>query len=743
VKRATQDRSAATSAILLVWAASLIVAFMMFRSSDVGRLPSLASSFFRSLSASSLFGTSGLANSAVAILIAALIVLSWYGLGHLLLLSLARRLRSVAVEADETRSMAFDVAVTCALGAGAWSLLWFALGAVGAYKKGTALVALPVGLGLFALALRRGRLAHEQQQPGRSVEVADAPARAALFLIIFACALALVAALAPPTAKDTLLYHISLPRAFIAAGGFTDVPYNIANFLPLGAEMHGVWAMLLGGFVGERTAEAAYGATLFAFFPLLVAFVYGWARQRGLDRAWAIIAALLIASIPTAYYVAASGYIDLALSLYTALAVQALARWSTTLDDEQLVRAALALGFALGIKLTAIFVVLPLALIVLLRARQAQEGSAGDGAKTSARGGMRGRARGASHVRRIVVGGLGALLLACVVASPWYIRTWARTGSPVFPFYLNIWKGSAPGWDAERSLMFQEINSWYGGQEKNALSYLAAPVRLSLMGQPDQPAYYDGVIGVAFLFGLPLVVWAWWRSRLDAELKIAAGVSAMLFIFWLFSSEQARYLLPALPALAVAVAASSVSTADGKKAKNASRVLKWTLLCVGVAGSLTTLAWFVEQNPLRVVLGGETRRDYLSRRLDYYPYYELVNSTLPASARVWLINMRRDTYYIERPYFSDYMFEDYTIKRYVEEADTAAAVRARARAAGITHLLVRHDVLLDYARSPIVDDRRSRAQNMEKMRILQAFLTEGTKVIRSDERFMLIELPPV
>jgi hypothetical protein len=699
---------------------SLTVSFLSFRGPDVWQLPSLASSFFHALSSSSTFGLAGLYASAVGSLIGALILISWYGLGDLLL-HLARARRDADEDAEETQSRAFEWARASALGAGAWSLLWFALGAVRLYRRPVALVALLIGLGLFVLAYRRRRVMR------RSDEAMSGPRRAAFTLTILSLALAFLSSLAPPTAKDTLLYHISLPRVFIAAGGFTDVPNNIANFLPLGTEMHSVWAMLLGGLVGERAAEAASGATLFAFFPLLVAFVYGWARQKGLDRTWATIAALLIASVPTVYSVAASGYIDLALSLYVALAVSAVARWWNTLDREHLVYAALALGFALSIKLTAIFVVLPLALIVLLRARQAQGESAAR--------------EGGASVGRIALGGLVALVLACVIASPWYVKTWARTGSPVFPFYLNIWKGSAPGWDTERSLLFQELNSRYGGYPKNALDYVVAPVRLSLMGQPEQPVFYDGVVGVAFLFGLPLIVWAWRRLGLDVELRIAAAVSSVLFIFWLFSSEQMRYLLPALPALAVAVAAAGALVAD-RYGKKSGRILQWTVIIIGLAGYLTTLAWFAEQNPLRVVLGGETRRDYLARRLDYYPYYELINSEFPASARVWLINMRRDTYYIERPYFSDYMFEDYTIKKYVEEARTAADVRRRAREAGITHLLVRYDVLLDYDQSPIVDDRLPREQNLEKMKILKDFLTDGTKVIRNDRKFMLIELPP-
>jgi len=729
VKRSTQKRGGAWGAILLVWGVSLIVAFLSFRSADVWRLPSFASSFFQSLSLSTLFGLKGLAESAAGVIIAALITLSWYGLGDLIV-RLAQKLNAQEEEdeddgADQYSSRIFNLARACALGAGAWSLLWFLLGALKLYRRPTALVATLLGVALFVLAYKR----HRGTRP--KTESMSATGRVALSLSILTGALALMAALAPPTAKDTLLYHISLPKIFIAAGGLTDVPYNIASFLPLGAELHSVWAMLLGQPLSERAAEAASGATQFAFFPLLVAFVYGWARRLRLDRTWSSLAAVLTASVPTIYYVAASGYIDLALSLYVALAVEAVARWWKTLRTEQLVYAALALSFALCLKLTAIFVVLPLALVILLRARQAQE--------EQEQHESAGRARRAS-AGRIALGGLGALVLACMLASPWYIRTWAQTGSPVFPFYLNIWKGSAQGWDTERSLLFQEINSRYGGYPKNALSYLAAPVRLSLMGQPDLPDFYDGVLGVAFLFGLPLIVWAWWRSGLDVELRIALMVSAVLFIFWLFSSQQMRYLLPALPALSVAVAASGALFAD-RQGRAIGKALQWMLTAIAAAGSLTVLAWFMEQNPLRVVLGGEERANFLARRLDYYPYYEIINRELPPNARVWLINMRRDTYNIERPYFSDYMFEDYTIKNFVEESRTGREVLARARAAGITHLLVRLDVLLDYDQSTIVDDRRSRAENLEKMKILQDFLTEGTRIIRRDARFMLVELP--
>jgi hypothetical protein len=68
-------------------------------------------------------------------------------------------------------------------------------------------------------------------------------------------------------------------------------------------------------------------------------------------------------------------------------------------------------------------------------------------------------------------------------------------------------------------------------------------------------------------------------------------------------------------------------------------------------------------------------------------------------------------------------------------------IRDRVRADGITHLLVRHDILLDYRRSPIVDDRRRRDENVARLTLLADFFGRGTRLIKGDQKFWLIELP--
>jgi hypothetical protein len=691
MKQSAPPQTAAITAFTVLWAGVWLVVFLSSRGADAGQLPTLAGNFLRSFAAA---GTDWSAPAArlLGVALALLIVGAWYGLGDLI---------ERFLPGDDAGPLA--VARRCALGAGGWSLLWFAFGAAHLYRRGVAWAALVAGVALLVAAILRAR-------KGWRLPLNDAVSRTSAALLGMVLLLGLLAALAPPTAKDTLLYHFALPKEFIATGGHTVAPGNLASYLPLGVEMHGLWAMLLGG----RAAEAAAGAVTFAFAPLLALALYGWAREMGLDAAWPLIAALLVASVPTAYYVTAHAYVDVALALYFALATHALARWWATLSSRHLWHAGLALGGALAIKLTAIYLALPMALVALWRARQSQQ-----------EGGQ---------ANRLLLTGAAALVLAGALASPWYVKTWTRTGSPFFPFYLNLWPGQAEGWDKGRSELFQMLNASYGGEDKGALDYLATPVKLSVFAEFDQPARYDGVLGVAFLAGLPLLLWGLWKLPLNAEVKIAAFLSGALYLFWLFSSQQLRYLLPALPTLAVAVCATA--------AQLKTRLLQWVFVACAAAGGLVSLAWFLELNPLPVALGRETRDAYLVRHLKYYPFYQTVNAELPPDAKVWLINMRRDTYYLQRPYFSDYLFEDYTLAQLVADSSNVADLRRRVREMGITHVLARRDVLLDPARSVIVDPRLDAAKNDARMQMVKDFLTQGTKIIRQDDRlYLLVELP--
>jgi hypothetical protein len=683
--------------LIAAWSVGLLVAFFAYRGSDIGQLQTLIGN----LGGGPLAGD-GAYSSLVGIVVSVFIYQAWVGTGIFVYRLLGFEIKSVA----------FALATAAAIGAAIWSLIFFLLGLTGLYYPWIAIAAVVVGTILFMIRFGPVKGFDREFKFWRGLSGAE---WSIVVLIAFVLAISLIGALAPPVAKDTLLYHFALPKTYVAQHGLSFVEGNIASYIPMGNEMHGVWAMLLGGLFNSRAAEAAAGAVNFLFFPILLLAIYGWMRELGLDRKWSLLAVLIVASVPSAFHVASSAYIDLGLALYTTLAIAALGRWWREQKRSDLILITIYLGAALSIKLTAVFIFAAFALIILLRARNDKEAAG-----------------------KIIIGGVAALVVAAAIASPWYLRTWRATGSPVFPFYMSIWKGEAANWDVERSNLFQGMNAQYGGDDKGVFDYVFAPVKLSVTAQPEIATNFDGVLGVAFLIGLPLLIWGLWKFELPIEVKIGAGVAGVMFLFWLFSSQQLRYLLPILPVLAIGIVASA--EAISQKIGGVRSILPVSLAAASVAGVLVSCAWFLQTAPLRVVLGGESRDEYLTRNLDYYPYYEWLNTQSTSDAKVWLINMRRDTYNLDRPVISDYLFEDWTLRKMVWEARSVQELKAKAAAMGIKYVLTRHDFLFDYSRSTIVDDQKPRAENEAKLKMTKDFILDPTNTIRSDNRFSLIKV---
>ena len=699
VESRKQDSSFVAPAGIAVWAVVLLIAFLANRGGDVGQIGKLIGN----LGGGPLFGWDGFKDSFVGGLIAIGILIAWFGLGSLIS-------KFVRREQSENHSHVLEIVIGVAVGAAAWSLVWFLLGVAGLYTSTVAIAATVVGIALAVYGLARVR---EMRGESRTPDKASGFDSLLLLLIAVPVVLALIGSMAPPTAKDTLLYHFALPKAFISQHSNAFVDGNIASYLALGAEMHNVWAMLLGGLMDQRAAETAAGAINWLFFPVLLAAVFGWGRELDISRRSSLVAVLVVAAVPSAYHVASSSYIDLELALYVLLAVYGLTRWWRTQENGWLILMAIFLGASLSIKLTTLFIFAAVALVIVFRAREAKENGSG----------------------RIIALGFGSLVLAAVIASPWYLRTWKATGSPLFPFYMSMWKGVARGWDVDRSNLFQTMNSNYGGRDKSAVDFLISPWNISVSAQPEESRYFDGVIGVAFLIGLPLLIFALWKLETRVEIKICTAIAGIMFLFWLFSSQQLRYLLPILPLLSIATVYAV------EKSSEMLRIAALLLLAAAsIAAVLVSFAWFAQRAPLRVVLGGDTRDAFLTRNLDYYPYYQYLNTETPPDAKVWLINMRRDTYNLDRPAVSDYLFEDWTLRQMVWESPSTPELKAKIAATGVQYVLSRNDVLFDYDRSALVDDKKPRGENEAKIRMTREVLLDPARTIKSDNKFSLIKV---
>ena len=188
-----RNTNSITAPLFAALAAAAVIAFFYFRGNDVGQLPTLVGN----LGGGPLAGLEGMRDSVLGSVLAMLIGISWFGLGSFVG-------RIINLDRSESHSHVFRLARNAAIGAAIWSLIWFFLGITGLYLGVVAIVAVVVGLALATLSFSRVRAATAESRVPEKSAIFD---KALLALIAAPLVLAFIAAIAPPTAKDTLLYH--------------------------------------------------------------------------------------------------------------------------------------------------------------------------------------------------------------------------------------------------------------------------------------------------------------------------------------------------------------------------------------------------------------------------------------------------------------------------------------------------------------------------------------------------------
>ena len=182
---------------------------------------------------------------------------------------------------------------------------WLAPWAIAVWLALLTVVSLPDALAV-GRTLRR---AEDLPRPGRALRI---------YLIGMFLVTALLA-LAPPLDWDSLFYHLTLPKLYLAQGRIapvTDVPHQ---YFPGLVEMLYLGAMALKGDVAAKLLHLA-------FLPLSAGMVYLVARRHFCERCgWRAVA--VYASMPMVFLLGSWAYNDLALATYQLAALYAFLNW--------------------------------------------------------------------------------------------------------------------------------------------------------------------------------------------------------------------------------------------------------------------------------------------------------------------------------------------------------------------------------------------------------------------------------
>jgi 4-amino-4-deoxy-L-arabinose transferase-like glycosyltransferase len=449
----------------------------------------------------------------------------------------------------------------------------------------------------------------------------------------------------PQVSWDAGAYHLALPRRYIEAGGFVPVAMNVYSNWPLATELLFAAAMLVGDHVVAKGVHFVFGV-------LTLWSVYVGCRTFH-RRAAGWLAAPLVLANPILLFEFSIAYVDLAYAFFFTAAllfmVFALERRS---------RAALLLsglcGAALvGIKITGVMGV----------------GAVGALAVPAVVSAL--RARDGAPLRDV------ALLFAAPALAaglPWLAKSAAYTGNPVYPFLYDVFGG--PDWSASLSV---QLRVWLEsfGMGRDALDFVRLPLRVALSsGGPRDP--FQGDLGDFWVALVPLAAVLGWRQRLARHSLAAAAV---YFAAWSVGSQQARFLIPVLPLLAMA---AGVALVEGTSQLRADR-LRAAALGAAMVGAVALVAAYGH----RPFAAGLARpRDAHARvRPAAHPIYGYVARELPRDARILLLDTNQ-TFFLERDHLADSFFEASQIADWLRPCTTPDCVEALLALRGVSHVLV-------------------------------------------------------
>jgi hypothetical protein len=488
-----------------------------------------------------------------------------------------------------------------------------------------------------------------------------------------------------------------------------DLPY--LGFPQLG-EMQFTLGLLL---LGEGVAPL-----LHLGHGLLALAITGSLARRafGKDVAWSAFSVLL--SVPTLLSLMSRAYVDVTLLFYATAVFYSFIRWRETRarGDAAAARGwllvtGLLCGFCGGVKYTAIGVPLALALGV---------------AWVSRRDGI-GRA----------VGRLAFLTgIVVVVVLPWLVENSLTTANPVYPFFIS----TGVYWDEWRGWWYDRPGTGLAATAPWRL--LIAPLEATVLGF-EGTSRYDATIGPLLLAGVGLLPFVW--RLIDRADRAVAG-HALLFLcvnyaLWLSGLARSALLVQTrllFPVFGVVAVLGGLAL-DRLSRLNRPRLNVGWLARTVVGGALGLLLFsqvtdFVRANPLPVVLGLETRGDYLTRRLGwYYVAIEAINQDLPPESSVLFLWEPR-AYHCGVECLPDALLDRWLHTTHLYGQD-AAAVAAAWREQGITHVLLHragYAAVLEAAFDPVTE--------ADKTTLEELLSSETVRVRDFGEAYELYVLPP-
>jgi hypothetical protein len=519
------------------------------------------------------------------------------------------------------------------------AMLGFALLGSAAFVLGALrLLYAPVLAGLIAILAAAGIVRIVRARPGlpRRPSLADIPLIASIAFVLAH----LPNALYPVLEHDENVYHLLIPKLYLASHGMAPLPWTLGANMPHLVDLSFVLPTAFGGFTAAKVF-------VLGFILWTIVGLASFGREVLGPMGPGVLAVLYLSGRVIQWHLGLA-YVEPVIGAVMLAGLQALRAWWDDRSDGHL----LILGVLAGAGCASKYTVWPttvvlFAIVALVR-------------------GPSGRRVGFRAVAMMV--GLTALLVA-----PWLVKNAIVTGNPIFPNAGAVFH--SPYWSKIQDVQFQHEMGYGRGADRSVVNYLTLPLRLVT----DD---YTGSLGTAAFSAsfmallLASMAFPWRRGEFKTAVRILAIAA---FVFWCLGSKQGRYMVAWVPVMIVAAA---IPLAPLRR--RGAALVAVTIAVVAVAIVQIRLQPYPKEPVMDVF--AVPRAELLSRNL-CWDLTEYLNRTVPPGAGV-LSFWENRLYFLDRPFVTDGAYGAPTAMARLREAGDAHAFARTLADEGITHVVI-------------------------------------------------------
>src|SRR3989344_917039 len=347
-------------------------------------------------------------------------------------------------------------------------------------------------------------------------------------------------------------------------------------------------------FNGEILAKLIH----FSFGILTCVALYKVSREFFSSKA-SLIGVVIFYSNLVVGWQSITAYVDLARTFFELLALWGFIKLYKSGEKKWLVESAVMLGLAISTKLLALGSLLIFSLLIIFYFLHVKK-----------------------NLNNLFIGLFVYWSICLLVPLPWFVFSYINTGSPIFPFFTDLYR-----FNLDISLI-------------NPIKFIVDIWDVfTKSSDPVSPIY---------IIFLPLILFFFKKSKFD--LKVIYIYSIIAIVIWYLTPRTGggRFILPYLPALSILC----VSVLEKTKGK----ILGITLIGLVIIVSIVSIVYrgIANFKYLPVVIGKQTRADFLSLNLnfsfgDFYDTDGYSKNTIKTTDKVLLYGFH-NLYYVNFPF---------------------------------------------------------------------------------------------